>query len=343
MKHLNTSPAPETKTALLRSPRFLDHRMSHHPERPERLQAIDAELERQGLLNDRLHLPFDRAEPNDIERIHNPWHIETVERLAERGGGWLDADTYVTPQSYDVSLWAAGASVAAVDAVLAGMVRRAFALVRPPGHHATPERGMGFCLFNNIAIAAARALANGLERALIVDWDVHHGNGTQDAFYDSNAVMFCSIHQYPFYPGTGAASERGIGKGEGYTINIPLPAGRTNEDYLRIMDEVILPAAYDYQPELILISAGFDAHAHDPLGGMRLTERGFAAMTQFLSEAAADLCDGRIVAILEGGYDVTALGRCVAATVRALDGVAPAEYDEHSAMRLAAQEGDASE
>ncbi|MER3438998.1 MAG: histone deacetylase, partial [Chloroflexota bacterium] len=283
------------------------------------------------------------ADPNDVERVHNPWYIETVERLAERGGGWLDADTYVTPQSYDVALLAAGAAVAAVDAVLGGVVPRAFALVRPPGHHATPERGMGFCLFNNIAIAAARALSHGLERVLIFDWDVHHGNGTQDVFYDSSAVMFCSIHQYPFYPGTGAASERGIGNGEGYTLNIPLPAGRTDEDYIRIVDEVVVPAAYQYRPELILISAGFDAHAHDPLGGMRLTERGFAAMTRLIAGAAGDLCSGRIVAVLEGGYDIAALGRCVAATVRELDGTTSARYDEHHAASLVAQEGDASE
>jgi acetoin utilization deacetylase AcuC-like enzyme len=343
MKQIDATPAPATRTALLRSPKFLDHRMSHHPERPERLQAIEAELARQGLLSGRSHLPFAPADPNDVERVHNPWYVETVERLAERGGGWLDADTYVTPQSYDVALWAAGAAVAAVDAVLGGVAPRAFALVRPPGHHATPERGMGFCLFNNIAIAAARALSRGLERVLIFDWDVHHGNGTQDVFYDSSAVMFCSIHQHPFYPGTGTASERGIGSGEGYTLNLPLPAGRTDDDYIRIVDEVIVPAAYRYRPELILISAGYDAHAHDPLGGMRLTERGFAAMTRLIADAASDLCGGRIVAVLEGGYDVAALGRCIAATVRELDGTTSARYDEHSATSLVAQEGDASE
>ncbi|HKG24161.1 MAG TPA: histone deacetylase, partial [Thermomicrobiales bacterium] len=215
---------------------------------------------------------------------------------------------------------AAGAAVAAVDAALEGKVERSFAIVRPPGHHATPERGMGFCLLNNLAIAVAHALSRGLTRVLVVDWDVHHGNGTQDAFYATDQVLFFSVHQYPFYPGTGAANETGIGKGEGYTINVPLPAGQRDETYLRHFDERLLPAAQDYRPELILISAGYDAHAHDPLGGMRLTESGFAALAERLSTLAADHANNRLIAVLEGGYDLPALARSVAATLRVLDG-----------------------
>jgi acetoin utilization deacetylase AcuC-like enzyme len=318
-----TTPIPQTAvrpTALLRSPRFRDHDTGRHVENAHRLDAIDAELERQDLIANRPDLPFGPAELIDVEGVHNPWYVEAIERAAHQGGGWVDHDTYMCSDSYDVALLAAGASVAAVDAALDGTVKQSFALVRPPGHHATPERGMGFCLFNNIAIAAAHALARGLSRVLIVDWDVHHGNGTQDAFYDTDQVLFVSLHQYPFYPGTGAVNETGRGKGEGYTINLPLSAGQRDETYLRLLDERILPAARQFRPELILVSAGFDAHAHDPLGGMRLTEQGFAAIAQRLVDLAADHCDGRLVALLEGGYDPVALARSVAAVLRVLDG-----------------------
>jgi acetoin utilization deacetylase AcuC-like enzyme len=313
-------PAPTRPTALLRSPRFLDHDTGDHVENAVRLPAIDAELERQDLIAGRPDLAFGPADIADVERVHNPWYVEAIERAAENGGGWLDHDTYLSPASFDVAMLAAGAAVAAVDAALDGTVARSFAIVRPPGHHATPERGMGFCLLNNVAIAAAHALARGLTRVLVVDWDVHHGNGTQDAFYATDQVLFFSVHQYPFYPGTGAADETGIGKGEGYTINVPLPAGQRDETYLRLFDERLLPAARRYRPELILISAGYDAHAHDPLGGMRLTESGFAALAERLSTLAADLADNRLIAVLEGGYDPLALARSVAATLRVLDG-----------------------
>jgi acetoin utilization deacetylase AcuC-like enzyme len=313
-------PAPTCPTALLRSPRFLDHDTGDHVENANRLPAIDAELERQDLISGRPDVPFGPADLADVERVHNPWYVQAIERAAENGGGWLDHDTYLSPASFDVAMLAAGAAVAAVDAALAGTVNRSFAIVRPPGHHATPERGMGFCLLNSVAIAAAHALARGLTRVLIVDWDVHHGNGTQDAFYATDQVLFFSTHQYPFYPGTGAANETGLGKGEGYTINVPLPAGQRDETYLRVFDERLLPAAQRYRPELILISAGYDAHQHDPLGGMRLTESGFAALTDRVATLAADHSDNRLIAVLEGGYDPPALARSVAATLRVLDG-----------------------
>jgi acetoin utilization deacetylase AcuC-like enzyme len=323
-------PTPTRRTALLRSPRFLDHDTGDHVENVVRLPAIDAELDRQDLIEGRPDIPFGPADLVDVERVHNPWYVQTIDRAADNGGGWLDHDTYLSPASFDVALLAAGAAVAAVDASLDGKVNRSFAIVRPPGHHATPERGMGFCLLNNVAIAAAHALSRGLARVLIVDWDVHHGNGTQDAFYATDQVLFFSTHQYPFYPGTGAANETGIGKGEGHTINIPLSAGQRDETYLRLFDERLLPAVQRYRPELILISAGYDAHAHDPLGGMRLTESGFAAFTERLSDLAAAHCDNRLVAILEGGYDPPALARSVAATLRVLDGEPAAGYDVES-------------
>jgi acetoin utilization deacetylase AcuC-like enzyme len=311
---------PTRPTALLRSPRFLDHDTGDHIENAVRLPAIDRELERQDLIAGRPDVPFGPADLLDVERVHNPWYVEAIERAAHQGGGWIDQDTYLSPASYDVALLAAGAAVAAVDAALDGTVARSFALVRPPGHHATPERGMGFCLLNNVAIAAAHALARGLSRVLIVDWDVHHGNGTQDAFYDTDQVLFFSIHQSPFYPGTGAAAETGLGKGDGFTINVPLPAGQRDDTYLAIFDERLLPLANEYRPEIVLISAGYDAHLDDPLGGMRLTEPGFAALTDRVADLAAAHANNRLVALLEGGYDPPALARSVAATLRVLDG-----------------------
>jgi acetoin utilization deacetylase AcuC-like enzyme len=249
----------------------------------------------------------------------NPRYVAGVREFAARGGGYLDADTVVQPDSVDVAALAAGAGIAAVDAALDGSVARGFVLARPPGHHATPQRGMGFCIFNTIAVAAAHALERGLSRVMIIDWDVHHGNGTQDAFYDSDQVLFVSLHQSPLYPGSGAASERGAGRGSGYTINAPLRAGGGDEIYQTVFEEVVAPAATAYQPELVLVSAGFDAHAADPLANMRVTEAGFAAMARSAREIAEAHAGGRLIAFLEGGYDPPALARSVAATLAVLD------------------------
>lgn len=317
-----TSPS-KGKAALLRSPRFRDHDPGDHVENPHRLVAIDAELDRQQLDAGRPDVPFAAADLAGVERIHDPRYVDLIARAAAAGGGWLDSDTYLGPESFEVAMLAAGAGVAAVDAALDGTATKGFVLARPPGHHATPRHGMGFCLLNTIAIAGAHALARGITRVLIVDWDVHHGNGTQDAFYETDQVLFCSIHQSPFYPGTGAAEETGSGRGQGYTLNIPLRAGQGDPDYVRIFDERILPAAQTYRPELILISAGFDAHAHDPLGGMRLTEIGFATLAQRVVDLAAQTAADRVVAILEGGYDPDALARSVASVLRVLDGEQP--------------------
>ena len=318
-----TSPTTSTpspvRAALLRSPRFLGHDTGDHPENPGRLVAVETELTHQELLTGRPCVAFEEASIEAIERVHDPRYVATIASIAERGGAWLDTDTMVGPGSFVIARLAAGAGIAGVDAVLDGRARSAFALTRPPGHHATRHRGMGFCLFNSIAIAAAHALTRGLTRVAIVDWDVHHGNGTQEAFYTSDQVLFASVHQWPSYPGTGAATERGSGRGKGYTLNAPLAAGADDAGYEEIFTGRILPAVRDFEPELILVSAGYDAHGSDPLGGMRLTESGFAALARLVRDVAETHCAGRLVLLLEGGYDPIALGRCVAATLNVLD------------------------
>jgi acetoin utilization deacetylase AcuC-like enzyme len=314
-------PGPsEGRTALFRSTAFRDHDTGGHPENAGRLVAIDNALERLDLLTGRPEIPFAAATDDALTRIHDPRYIAGVRGFAAQGGGWLDADTAVGPSSADVAALAAGAGIAAVDAALDGLAKRGFVLARPPGHHATPSRGMGFCLFNTIAVAAAHALSRGLERILIVDWDVHHGNGTQDAFFDSDQVLFCSVHQWPHYPGTGAASERGSGRGAGFTLNVPLAAGADDAAYAEIFAQILLPAADAYRPQLVLISAGFDAHAADPLGGMLMTSHGFGELARRIVQVAETHAADRVVAILEGGYDPPALADSVVETLAALDG-----------------------
>jgi acetoin utilization deacetylase AcuC-like enzyme len=320
------------RTALYRSSVFRKHDTGAHPENAGRLAAIDDALARHDLLGGRPDIPFAAASDEDLARVHDPRYIAGLRQFAADGGGWLDADTAVTPRSFDVAALAAGAGIAAVDAVLDGQARHGFVLARPPGHHATPTRGMGFCLFNTIAVAAAHARSRGMERVLIVDWDVHHGNGTQDAFYDTDAVLFCSSHQFPHYPGTGSATERGEGRGEGYTINVPLRAGADDATYAKVFDEVFLPAARAYEPQMVLVSAGFDAHADDPLGDMRLTASGFGALARRVATLADDHADGRLVAFLEGGYDRPALAASVLATLAALDGDDASLPDAHEAL-----------
>ncbi len=304
---------------MYRSDRFRDHDTGSHPENARRLLAIDRELARLGLLRDRPDVPFGPASDSVLARVHDPRYIAGVRTFAAGGGGWLDGDTLVGPDSVDVAALAAGAGIAAVDAALDGEAPHGFVLGRPPGHHATPVRGMGFCIFNSIAVAAAHALARGLERVLIVDWDVHHGNGTQDAFYESDRVLFASLHQWPLYPGTGDAFERGEGAGAGYTINVPLPAGTGDIGYLDAFATHIGPAADAFRPEVVLVSAGFDAHADDPLANMHMTEKGFAELARQVVRIANTHAEGRIVAFLEGGYDPAALAASVVATLAVLD------------------------
>lgn len=280
-----------------------------HPERPDRLRVVVERLRR---LKGPRWASAERATRAQLERVHDPAYVELV--MGTRGRSVrFDADTATSPGSVRAALRAAGAAVGAMDAALAG--EPSFALVRPPGHHAEAARAMGFCLFNNVAVAAAEALSRGLERVLIVDWDVHHGNGTQHIFDEDRRVLFFSAHRYPFFPGTGAASERGRGAGEGTTLNVPLPAGCTDGDYDVALQQRLLPVASVFKPQLVLVSAGFDAHAADPLGGMRVTANGFAWMcSQVLSLGAPTAL------VLEGGYDLGALASSAAACTRILLG-----------------------
>jgi acetoin utilization deacetylase AcuC-like enzyme len=304
---------------IFTSDRFADHLMPPgHPERVERaevMQVIASEFRQRGgaVVEPRA------ATDAELTRVHDRDYLSLIGETAGRAIA-LDPDTFTSPDSYDVALLAAGAAVAAVDHVLDGTGNAALALVRPPGHHAERNRAMGFCLFNNIAIAAAHARAHGLERVAIVDYDVHHGNGTQWSFYDDPSVLFVSSHQFPFYPGTGAANEIGAGPGAGFTVNLPLSAGATDADYELAYAAIAIPVLKQFTPELILVSAGFDAHMDDPLGQMRVTTPQFARVAALLREIADECCAGRLVAITEGGYDLRALAASLRASIDVLDG-----------------------
>jgi acetoin utilization deacetylase AcuC-like enzyme len=304
-----------------------------HPERPARIEAIEARLARTPLWET---LPQRTPEPATDEvltSVHTRVYVERVRDLAASGGGMLDPDTAVGPASDGIARLAAGGALGAVDAVLAGDAPIAMALVRPPGHHARPGRGMGFCLFNNVALAARHALERrGMERVFILDWDVHHGNGTQEAFYHDPRVVFCSLHQENWYPGTGALTETGEGPGEGACVNIPLPAGIGDGGYEYLWEEVVLPLMRAVAPGLVLISAGFDAHHADPLGAMLLTAAGFGRLAAMVREAAGDV---PIAAVLEGGYDLDGLSFSVAATLAGLTGVASGLREPEAVLREA--------
>ena len=302
-------------------PLYLEHGLPGHPETPARLQAIIAHLKGQGLLDKLTEIPPRDASSADLELVHSPELVAQVRSAAAGGSTWLDADTYMLLGSYNVALRAAGGCLAVVDAVLDGQIDSGFCLVRPPGHHATPTKAMGFCLFNNVAIAAAFALqVRGLERIAIVDFDVHHGNGSQDAFYGESRVLYFSTHQYPLYPGSGYWAETGEGDGEGSTVNVPLPRGCRSDQFLRAYREVCAPAVRRFKPQLILVSAGFDAHFADPLAQLLVSSNGYYEIASLLRGLADELCDGRILFALEGGYDHTAISWSVQACLDALWG-----------------------
>jgi acetoin utilization deacetylase AcuC-like enzyme len=303
------------KVGLVYDPIYLEHDTGDHVENSQRLVAAMVYLKETGIEEKLTCLPSRPALLKELEMIHAPEYISYVKSKAEKGGGWLDPDTVMSPKSYEAALYAAGGFMMAVEAVMKGEVDNAFALVRPPGHHATYDQAKGFCIFNNMAIAAKFALNKfSLNRILIADFDVHHGNGTQDAFYADPRVLYFSTHQYPFYPGTGWMNETGMGEGKGTTVNFPMAAGWGDEEYLRAFNEVLVPVARRFQSQLILVSAGFDAHWADHMAMMRVSVKGFAQMAMILKELAAEVCQGRLVFTLEGGYNL----RVVTSSIKAV-------------------------
>jgi len=308
-------------TGYVYDPIFLKHTYRGHPESADRLHAILRALTEAGLQTALTQIPARAATRDELAYAHHPGYIARVEEVSARGGGHLDPDTYTTPHTYQAAATAAGSLIDLTLAVVDGTVQNGFALVRPPGHHATPNRAMGFCLFCNVAIAARAAQRQrGLQRVAIVDFDVHHGNGTQDIVYDDPGIFFCSSHQYPYYPGTGSLTETGEGEAQGTVMNFPLKAGVGDEGFKALYTEVLLPALRRFQPQLILVSAGYDAHWDDPLAQLGLSLAGMAWLSQTLVAAADELCDGKIVFTLEGGYNLHVLGNGVANSIKALLG-----------------------
>jgi acetoin utilization deacetylase AcuC-like enzyme len=309
------------RLALIDDPVFGLHGCpSGHPERPERLDAARAGTARADSGLQQCELSARPAEEDELVRVHDAAYIDNLGHLAGKSG-YLDADTFFGPRSIEAARVAAGAAIVLCDALIDRRAEFGVALVRPPGHHARPSRAMGFCLLNNVAVAAAHARARGVERVAIVDFDVHHGNGTQECFYDDPSVLYVSMHQWPHYPGTGAATECGRGEGLGYTVNVPLSAGAGDATYLAAMQRVVAPVLEEYRPGLLLVSAGYDAHARDPLAQMCLSERGYAAITeQLLAALPAEVGVGLV---LEGGYDLIGLSESLAATLQALGGGKP--------------------
>ncbi|HEX8188037.1 MAG TPA: histone deacetylase [Pyrinomonadaceae bacterium] len=309
-------------TAIIHHPVFEQHDTGPgHPESPERyavvMQALRGDAELWARL---LEVEAPPAPRGDVQAAHTPQHFKHVERAVSEGIGYLDADTSVSMRSLEVALRGSGGACRAVDMVLKGEARNAFLPVRPPGHHATSDRAMGFCLFNTVAVAARYAQRHykEVERVAVIDWDVHHGNGTQGIFYDDPSVFFFSAHQYPWYPGTGTRAETGVGRGRGYTLNLPLRARTPATEHRRAFETALEEIGAKFRPDLVIISAGFDSHAADPLGQLTLTDEDFVAMTRAAKEWADEACAGRLVSCLEGGYNLLTLGETVAAHVRAL-------------------------
>ncbi len=306
---------------FITSPIYLEHKTNNrHPERPSRITSIIRQLKRDGIFYKLKHIEPYRPSINWIREVHNNSYIQRLEMASKNKNSFLDSiDTPINSKTYEVALWAVGGVMSAIDSIMDDTINRAFCAVRPPGHHAKKNSSMGFCFFNNIAIAT-RYLRDkyNIKKVLILDWDVHHGNGTQDFFYDDNNVFFVSLHQDKLYPGSGLQKDIGIGKGKNYTLNCPMPSHSIDIHYLKAFDEKIIPAINSFNPDFIMISAGFDAHIDDPLGEMSLTEKGFSLMTKEILKIAKRFCNGKIVSVLEGGYNLGALSKSVSTHIKAL-------------------------
>ncbi len=320
------------KTAIFKNDLFLEHIPDiNHVESPERLRVIYEQLQEPPLNDLFLYPEFEPATVEALELNHTKEHIMQVAGTAGKAFSSLDPDTKASSKSYDAACLAAGAVISGMEMIVHGEIDNGLALVRPPGHHAEADRAMGFCLFNNVAIGARHGLQNlGLERIAIIDWDLHHGNGTQHSFYTTNRVLYFSSHAYPYYPGSGSLGEVGAGEGEGYTVNVPLSGGQDDRAFARIFKEIALPVTREFRPDFILVSAGFDTYYNDPLGTMSVTERGYGAMTRQLVDLAAEMCDGRLLVVLEGGYNLRGLRDGVLAVLAELcgDPACPGKVDE---------------
>jgi len=309
------------KVGFVYDPIYLKHDTRQHVENAGRLEAIISHLEQTQLIRQLTPIKPRAASVEELSLVHHKEHISHIQEAAQKSGGWLDPDTVMSADSYQAALYAAGGAIEASEAVMRGEVASAFALVRPPGHHATATRAMGFCLFNNVAIAAKYALTKyNLERIAIIDFDVHHGNGTQESFYDNPQVLYTSIHEFPFYPGTGNLDETGKDEAKGTTVNMPLPAGCGDAEYLAVFEEIIVPVVRRFRPQFILVSAGYDTHWADGLAMMQVSVTGFTQMVKIIQGLADELCSGRLVFTLEGGYNLTALAASVKATFDVLLG-----------------------
>jgi acetoin utilization deacetylase AcuC-like enzyme len=308
-----------TTTGLVYHEDYLKHDTGTHPESAERLVSIMQKLEDTGITEKLNRITPIKASKDQIRYVHRDAHISRVEAICARGGGMLDLDTPICPDSGEIALLSAGGVLKAVDEVMANNLKHIFALIRPPGHHATPKTGMGFCVFNNIAIAAEHLKRKyGVKRILIADWDVHHGNGTQEVFFEDPSVLYFSMHQYPHYPGTGWIDEVGKGEGEGFTVNVPLHAGTDDAGYLYALKNILVPIAMDFKPDFVLVSAGFDAHIADPLASMNVTSRGFGLISDVIKDIAERNSNGKLVIALEGGYNLDALAESVSAVFESL-------------------------
>lgn len=311
-----------SKTGVVTDPIFMEHNPGpYHPESPERLRTLYEMLEDEDLAGGFLRVRPRAASREDLERVHEPRYIDRVAATAGQSRVSLDPDTQTSPRSYEAALMAAGGCLEAVDRIMAGEIHNAFAMVRPPGHHAESSRAMGFCLFNNVAVAARYAQArHGLKRVMILDWDLHHGNGTQWTFYEDPTVLYGSTHQYPYYPGSGSYGEIGRGAGIGYTVNVPLSVGHGDSEYLGIYRRVFSAIGRVFRPELLIVSAGFDIYHGDPLGGMAVSPSGFGILTRVLLDMAREVCSGRLLVALEGGYDLEGLRQGAKAVLMELMG-----------------------